>query len=460
MKQYRSLRHIVEQIGKKRARTVIAISSPVCRGRQDDHEHQPRSRHGAIGRCTSAAHRRRCFDGGSLGDQLGIPPDVEPGSRKARSADPNCRLSSVVRRVPRPQSRRNPRRASCPTMPYETLRSPRLGELLQEARENYDYVLLDTPPIVPVADMRVLGGARRRLLSCRDGRIEHRGGLLDEALSAMDPQKGAGDRLQTATTCPCRGRYRYYYNYGQDEPQGALGVVASVPEAGHEQPGLKGAIAMAIIVALLEAAALLCFGPRSSFSGQAHTFVDSRFVAGQALTVALCGMIAFPLHRPLRSARGEDVRRFTSARLPKAFAIFGLLSLALRPDDPSPGSRVESRSAPLLLGSLLPILPFPARCFIISCARHPFSRRVLGAGDDRSWGKKSSRKCSRSPISAMSSSESWMTARGRFQAGTFRPFFLGRVEALGDVIKGFEPDLIVCAPVGSATIPLSSSASF
>ena len=34
--------------------------------------------------------------------------------------------------------------------------SPRLETLLREARDQYDYVILDTPPVVPVSDCRLL----------------------------------------------------------------------------------------------------------------------------------------------------------------------------------------------------------------------------------------------------------------------------------------------------------------
>ena len=43
-----------------------------------------------------------------------------------------------------------------PTRPYELLASQRLGHLLQEARRAYDYVLVDTPPVAPLADCRLL----------------------------------------------------------------------------------------------------------------------------------------------------------------------------------------------------------------------------------------------------------------------------------------------------------------
>lgn len=40
--------------------------------------------------------------------------------------------------------------------PYEALRSPRFAEIMAEARRDYDYVIVDTPPVVPVSDCRVI----------------------------------------------------------------------------------------------------------------------------------------------------------------------------------------------------------------------------------------------------------------------------------------------------------------
>lgn len=39
---------------------------------------------------------------------------------------------------------------------HELLASPRLGELILEARQQYDYILVDTPPMVPFSDCRIL----------------------------------------------------------------------------------------------------------------------------------------------------------------------------------------------------------------------------------------------------------------------------------------------------------------
>jgi hypothetical protein len=43
-----------------------------------------------------------------------------------------------------------------PPSPYEILKLPRLGELLEEARRRYDYIVLDAPPLCPVQDCRVI----------------------------------------------------------------------------------------------------------------------------------------------------------------------------------------------------------------------------------------------------------------------------------------------------------------
>ena len=44
-----------------------------------------------------------------------------------------------------------------PSTPYEVLESPRLGVLIEEARREYGFIVLDTPPFVPFVDCRVLG---------------------------------------------------------------------------------------------------------------------------------------------------------------------------------------------------------------------------------------------------------------------------------------------------------------
>ena len=42
------------------------------------------------------------------------------------------------------------------SVPYEILKSARFGELLEEARQGFDYIVVDTPPTVGLPDCRVL----------------------------------------------------------------------------------------------------------------------------------------------------------------------------------------------------------------------------------------------------------------------------------------------------------------
>jgi len=75
--------------------------------------------------------------------------------------------------------------------PYELLKSPRLEALLDEARQRYDFIVLDTPPFVPVPDCRLIA-------KCVDGFLvvvaAHRTprGALAETLDLIDPGKVMG----------------------------------------------------------------------------------------------------------------------------------------------------------------------------------------------------------------------------------------------------------------------------
>jgi len=75
--------------------------------------------------------------------------------------------------------------------PYELLRSPKLEALLAEARQHYDYIVIDTPPFVPFPDCRLIA-------KCIDGFVlvvasnRTPRGVLAEALKAMDSDKAVG----------------------------------------------------------------------------------------------------------------------------------------------------------------------------------------------------------------------------------------------------------------------------
>jgi capsular exopolysaccharide synthesis family protein len=83
-----------------------------------------------------------------------------------------------------------PVRHSVP-FPYAVLKLPRFRELLQEARQHYDYVVVDAPPLIPFADCRLIE-------PWMDGFLvvvaAHKTSpkRLAEALYVMDPAKLVG----------------------------------------------------------------------------------------------------------------------------------------------------------------------------------------------------------------------------------------------------------------------------
>ena len=186
--QYRALRHLVEQFHKNAELTVLAVTSPTV---GDGKTTTAINLAGALAQAPDARVLLVDIDlrRASLLKQLGpVDPD-RPGLVDA-ILNPALPLDDVTQPCPPfnlsvvPAGRRQ-------AIQYELLKSPRLGELLGEARRRYDYVLLDTPPLVPVPDSRLIGkwvdGFLMVVAAHRTPRK-----LLEEALSLIDPAKIVG----------------------------------------------------------------------------------------------------------------------------------------------------------------------------------------------------------------------------------------------------------------------------
>lgn len=74
---------------------------------------------------------------------------------------------------------------------HEMFRSEHLPRLLGDARERYDYVIIDTPPLVPVVDSALLARAVDGVLVVVAANKTPRR-LLEEALSQLDSAKVLG----------------------------------------------------------------------------------------------------------------------------------------------------------------------------------------------------------------------------------------------------------------------------
>ncbi|HEY3488440.1 MAG TPA: CpsD/CapB family tyrosine-protein kinase [Gammaproteobacteria bacterium] len=154
--QYRALRYEIEHMRKPGECAVIGICSALP---GDGKTLTAINLAGALAQDPSArtllieADLRRPVV--TVGDQL---PLGNGGSKRGlvdAILDPTLNLDEIIRYVPYFNLTILPagKRADAP---YEALNSTRFGELLTEARQRYDYVIIDTPPILPVPDCRLL----------------------------------------------------------------------------------------------------------------------------------------------------------------------------------------------------------------------------------------------------------------------------------------------------------------
>ena len=122
-----------------------------------------------------------------------------------------------------------------PPSPYEVLKSPRLGELLEEARLRYDYVVLDTPPLCPVQDCRVIAHWIDGFLLVVAAHHTPRR-LVEEALNVVERGKMLGLVFNGGDHAPA-SFYGYYGYYG-----GAPQTAQTSPN-GHDRGRLGRTVA-------------------------------------------------------------------------------------------------------------------------------------------------------------------------------------------------------------------------
>lgn len=99
--------------------------------------------------------------------------------------------------------------AGSPTRsPYELLTSDRMGAILREARQRYDYVIVDTAPIVLLPDSQLIADSVDGFIVVLAADVTSKK-LLDEALALMEPEKVLG--LVFNGYKPVGERYGGYY---------------------------------------------------------------------------------------------------------------------------------------------------------------------------------------------------------------------------------------------------------
>jgi capsular exopolysaccharide synthesis family protein len=92
---------------------------------------------------------------------------------------------------------------------HHILRSPRLEQVLAQARQRYDFIVLDTPPLLPVFDSALLANSVDGVLMVVAANQTPRK-LLGEALNMLDPGKVLGIVFNRDAR-PMFGYYDAYY---------------------------------------------------------------------------------------------------------------------------------------------------------------------------------------------------------------------------------------------------------
>lgn len=183
---YRAVRHLLEQMHRTDRMSVVAVSSA---GTGEGKTITAINVAGALAQGPEArvllidADLRRP----SIADHLAL--------RRGRGLvdavlDRRLTLADVTVSLPAYNLRVVPA-GSPPPAPYEILESHRLGDLLAEARRQYDFVVLDTAPFVPVPDSRLLAPWVDGFLMIVAAHKTPRK-LLAELLNTVEPAKLVG----------------------------------------------------------------------------------------------------------------------------------------------------------------------------------------------------------------------------------------------------------------------------
>jgi Mrp family chromosome partitioning ATPase len=132
--------------------------------------------------------------------------------------DPTLALADVVEMLPSFNLSVVPagRQAASP---YELLQSPRLAQFLEAARAQYDYVIIDTPPLLPVPDCRIIAKHVDAFLLVVTAH-RTRTGLFDEAVAVLRSSRILGVVFNGSDDAEVRDYYGVGY-YAAPESGGS-----------------------------------------------------------------------------------------------------------------------------------------------------------------------------------------------------------------------------------------------
>jgi capsular exopolysaccharide synthesis family protein len=185
--QYQNLRLKIERLRQTRDLRVIAVTSP---GAADGKTVTSINLAGALAR--GSASRVLLIDADLRRPE--VANQLHLGSDGFGFADLITASDVSLDKVIRPLDGHNVDVIPAGTVAapiHEMFRSARLPQLLSECRGRYDYVILDTPPIVPVVDSALLSRVVDGVLVVVSANKTPRK-LLEEALNELDSAKVVG----------------------------------------------------------------------------------------------------------------------------------------------------------------------------------------------------------------------------------------------------------------------------
>jgi succinoglycan biosynthesis transport protein ExoP len=208
--QYQGLRLKIEELQRSTGARLLGVSSP---GEGDGKTVTAINLAAALARGATA--RVLLIDADLRRPRIATLLDIDtsrPGLSDAVTAD-DMTLAEVAQ--PCPGIALDVVHAGSLAAPvHDVLRSSRLSDRLQEARDLYDFVIVDTPPLVPVFDSALLARSIDAMLIVVAAHRTPRT-LLEESLTLLDPAKVAGivfNRDDRTLAARYEGRYRKYFS--------------------------------------------------------------------------------------------------------------------------------------------------------------------------------------------------------------------------------------------------------
>ncbi len=185
---YNALRYALEARGGDDLRAVAVTSPAPGDGKSTT----------AINLAGALAHRRDCrvllvdvdLRRPSVAPLLGLAQDADGAGLVDAILDPDLTLEQVVTHLPAFNLWLLPA-GTLTDEPFELLRTPRMKELVQQARQQYDFVVLDTSPLLLFPDARILENwVDAFLLVVAAHRTPRK--LVEEAVNLLSPAKLVG----------------------------------------------------------------------------------------------------------------------------------------------------------------------------------------------------------------------------------------------------------------------------